>query len=184
MILVRSKIALAFGALVLCTQLLIPFNCAEGQSNSILPQTDLVRQLKDTGALIREYASKHDHFPSSVSEIDEFLMQAYKQVNLTVPDSRVQIASNGKYRTFYQFAMAVDPSFKGIPIVNGVPKVPESYVAPASTIVLLSDGQDEMVAWAASETGKPASQDGNSPLFVYEQIEKKEPGNSSEKDSK
>lgn len=147
---------------------------AEAQTvNNALPLSDLPRQLRESGRLIREYSKKHDHFPASTSEMDELLLDLYKNVSMTAPDSRVQVKSDGRYRNFYNFSMGVDPAFKSIPLVNGVPQINSLPNFPAGHIVIMTDGQDECVGWAAGEDGRPMMQN-DSPVFFYETIATKE----------
>lgn len=120
-----------------------------------LGQSDLMRQLRETGTIMKEYASTHDHYPNTTDEMDNCLKMLYTKVSMTTPDSTVQVQQNGRYRTFYQFAIGIDPSYKSTPIVNGIPQPDQSLSMPASTIVLMTDGQDEIVGWAAGIDGSP-----------------------------
>lgn len=142
------------GLLALTSSLALP-QSAVSQVNISAGQSDLIRQLKDTESAMKEYADSHDHFPNCQSESDDCLKMLFKKVAMSDPDVSIYPQSNGAYRTYYQFAIGVDPSYKSIPIVNGIPQVPASYVAPGSTIVIMTDGDDECVGWAASASGQP-----------------------------
>lgn len=145
------------------------------QSGVDLGQGDLIRQLREAGNVMKEYGSNHDHYPNTTDEMDSCLKNLYSKVNMTDPDTTVQVSSNGKYRTFYQFAMAIDPSYKSVPIINGVPQVPSSMNMPANTIVIMSDGADEIAGWAAGIDGKPISVDqGKGPMYFYNKLTTKE----------
>ncbi|MBX9567554.1 MAG: hypothetical protein K2X77_01610 [Candidatus Obscuribacterales bacterium] len=140
-----------------------------------LGQSDLMRQLRETGTIMKEYASTHDHYPNTTDEMDNCLKMLYTKVSMTTPDSTVQVQQNGRYRTFYQFAIGIDPSYKSTPIVNGIPQPDQSLSMPASTIVLMTDGQDEIVGWAAGIDGKPMVPDqGKGPIHFYNKIEPKD----------
>lgn len=145
-----------------------------------LGQADLIRQLRETGTTLKEYAEKHDHYPNNTEEMDDLLKLLYSRISLTSPDSTVQVAQNGRYRTFYQFAIGIDPSYKSTPIVNNVPQVSPSLVMPASSIVLMTDGQDEIVAWAAGVDGRPIElEQGKGPMHYYNKIEPKDQSSNS-----
>ena len=167
----RVFCALAFG-----TALALFAPMAATAQGIALGQADLIRQLRETGSFMKEYASTHDHYPNSPDEMDSCLKSLYKRVSMTEPDSRLQVQQNSQYRTFYQFAIGIDPSYKSIPIINGIPKIPDSFVAPASMIVIMTDGQDEVVGWAAGVDGKPiAGLDGQSgAMHFYNKIEPKD----------
>lgn len=140
-----------------------------------LGQADLVRQLRETGSLMKEYAATHDHYPNSPEEMDSCMKMLYSKISLSSPDSTVQVVPNGRYRTYYQFAIGIDPSYKSIPIVNGVPQVDSSMTMPASTIVMMTDGQDEIVGWAAGVDGRPiVMEQGKGPMHFYNKIEPKD----------
>ena len=138
---------------------------------------DLSRQLREAGQLMDDYAKKHEHFPNSISEFDELLRQLYKKTSMTDPDSTVQVQSNGKFRTFYQFAICVDPSYKSIPVVNGVAKIPDYYTAPGpGMIVITTDGDDGCVGWISGTDNKPLTSSGPNPLYFEAAIPKKDEG--------
>lgn len=150
---------------------------------AVAGQADMIRQLKETGSYFKEWGRKHDHFPNNVNEMDEALQALYKRINLTEVDTRVQVASNGKYRTFYQFNIAVDPSWKTIPIVNGIPQMPSGFTGPAFGIVILTDGSDEVVCLATDGGGNVITADGANPYYQYEKIEPKDSSPSSNSNS-
>lgn len=143
-----------------------------------LGQSDLIRQLRDTGAAMKEYAKTHDHFPNTESEYDDCLRMLFKKVSLTAADTTVVPKSVGRFRCYYQFAIGVDPSFKSVPIVNGVPQIPDNYNAPASTVVIMTDGNDDCVGWVAGNDGRPVVMEGG-PIFFDAQIKPKDASSSS-----
>ncbi|MFN8554027.1 MAG: hypothetical protein U0103_21335 [Candidatus Obscuribacterales bacterium] len=76
------------------------------------------------------------------------------------------------FRTYYQFAIAVDPSIRSLPIINGQYKPPNSWVAPTHTVVIFSDGQNQFAAWVAGQDGKPINDPTTHvPLIIYETID-------------
>ena len=160
-------------AVALASSLGLP-QSANAQVNIGAGQSDLIRQLKDVEAAMRDYSTTHDHFPNCQSESDECLRMLYKRVALSDADSTVFPQSNGAYRCYFQFAIGVDPSYKSIPIVNGVPQIPASYVAPGGKIVIMTDGDDECVAWASSASGQPLVITPNSgPIYFQLKIKPK-----------
>lgn len=137
-------------------------------------QAELIRQLRETGTAMKEYASKHDHFPNGPEESDQCLKMLFKRVSMSEPDSTLVPKSNGAFRTYYQFAIGIDPSYKSIPLINGIPKIPDNYVAPGSSIVIMTDGADDCVGWAAGTDGRPLTvQAGTGPLYFEAKIEPK-----------
>lgn len=127
------------------------------------------KQLREAELAMKAYAETHDHFPSNLQEFDECLM---KLVRLSDP---ADISTNGRYRTLKPYAIAVDSSFVGIPVINGTPKVPDNYSGPPSTIVILTDGDKQCVGWAAGENGKPVVLEEGPIYFVAEIADKDAP---------
>ena len=138
---------------------------------------DLFRQLREVGNAMKQYGSSHDHYPRSTEEIDECLRSLYKSVSMSDVSSAETPRSDGQYRVFHNFAMGVDPSYKSIPIVNGLPQVPDSYVGPGAFIVIMTDGDDECVGWATSDNGRPLKMEqAGSPVYFSHKIKSKESG--------
>lgn len=138
-------------------------------------QAEMTRQLRDAKDTIKEYASSHDHFPNGTQEIDEVLKLLHKRVTMKDADSTVQVQQSGKWRTFYQFAGAVDDTYKGIPEVNGVAKIPDYFVAPPNMIVFMSDGTGHCAGYVSGADGKPYLVDG-SPIYFEQTIPQKQAG--------
>ncbi len=136
-------------------------------------QQDLIRQVREAAAAMRQYRLTHDHFPQLQPELDDTLMTVFKRVSMTPGNTTIVPQSRNNYRIYYQFAIAMDPSIRSLPLVNGqVVKFPNSWNAPAGSIVLLSDGQNQFVAWAAGQDGTPISDPTtNIPLIIYETID-------------
>ncbi len=58
------------------------------------------------------------------------------------------------------------------PAFNGQYKPPSSWNAPAHTIVVFSDGQNQFAAWVAGQDGKPIDDPtSHVPLIIYETID-------------
>lgn len=165
-----------FAALIVCAgfAFLAPNICHAQIPGMAAAQADSIRQLRETGQYFREYAKKHDHFPNSTSEMDDSLQALFKKISMVSSDSRVTISSNGKYRTYFQFNIAVDPSWKTIPIVNNIPQMPSNFLGPLNGIVIMTDGNDEVVCLATDGGGNLLTSDGNNPLYEYVTIEPKE----------
>ncbi len=135
--------------------------------------TDAQRQLRECSVEVREFGRKNGHFPLMGNEQDDFLKTLYSKISMGSADTRVLVKQDGKYRTFYHFAIAQDPSFQSVPIVNGIPQIPATMTGPANSIVILTDGVDDCVGFATNEDGKPISGDGGV-LYFSEVLEKKE----------
>ncbi|MBX9688711.1 MAG: hypothetical protein K2X27_18530 [Candidatus Obscuribacterales bacterium] len=168
-------------ATLLLALLTFPQAPADAQPQQIanpaaLGMADLFRQLREVGTAMKQYGASHDHFPRSTQEIDECLQSLHKSVTMSDASSTETPKSEGQYRVFHNFAMGVDPSFKSVPIVNNVPQVPDSYVAPGCAIIIMTDGDDECVGWAASDNGRPLKMEqAGSPVYFSHKIKAKEP---------
>jgi hypothetical protein len=160
--------------LALAVPLAMVSTAAYGQLN--FAQAEVARAMRESSSAMKDYASSHDHFPSNNDEFDDCLKMLYKRVSLTDPDSTLSVQSDGKYRTWYQFAITMDSSYKGIPIVNGVAKVPDGFTGPPGKIVIMSDGADHCVGWAAGPDGKPVTENGNA-IYFEQSIPKKSTSN-------
>lgn len=140
-----------------------------------MAQADLIRQLRETGQVMQDYAKTHDHFPNTTAEFDDCLKSLYKKVGMTDPNSTAQVQPNGKYRTFYHFAIGVDSSYKSIPIINGVAKLPDYFTAPGpGMIVITTDGDDGCVGWISGPDNKPLASSGQNPLYFEASIPRKD----------
>ena len=128
-------------------------------------QAQMERNLAAAESRLKVYMDNHDHFPSNVSEFDECLSQIAGSTN-----NSSEIATNGKYRTLGLYAIAVDSSLAGIPVVNGKPIVPNHISGPANTIVLLSDGDRNCVGWIAGTDGRPVT-NGDAPIYFEQSYE-------------
>lgn len=155
--------------------LAFPTPPCQAQGGMALGQQDLIRQVREAAAAMRQYRLTHDHFPQLQPELDDALMTVFKRVSLTPGDTTIVPQSRNTYRTYYQFAIAMDPSIRSLPLVNGqVVKFPDSWNAPAGSIVLLSDGQNQFAAWAAGQYGTPINDPTtNIPLIIYETVDPK-----------
>lgn len=169
-----------FAAILLLAILAFPQAPAAAQGQQManpaaLGMADLFRQMREVGAAMEKYGKNHDHYPRSPQEIDECLQSLYKSVSMTDPASTDFPSSQGQYRVFHNLAMGVDPSYKSIPVVNGLPQVPDSYVGPGGTIVIMTDGDDECVGWAAGDNGRPLKMEqAGSPVYFSHKIKPKE----------
>ncbi len=135
-------------------------------------QSDLIRQVREAAAAMRQYRKTHDSFPQLQPDLDDALMAVFKHVSMTPADTRLVPQSVNTFRTYYQFAIAYDPSIRSLPVINGQIKVPSSWIAPANSVVLLSDGENQFAAWVAGFDGKPINDPTtNIPLIIYETID-------------
>lgn len=166
----NMRVLIASLILILSAPFILPDAFGQGLG---LGQTDLMRQLRETDAAMKDYAASHDHFPNCASEFDDCLKMLFKRVNLATADTTVTIQTNGKFHTYYQFAIAVDPSFMVMPVVNGVLKMPDYYYAPAGTVVILTDGGQNCMGWVAGNDGRPVVLQGG-PIFFKQEIKKAE----------
>ncbi len=169
-------VLLTYGLLALtqCSALAQPQQIA---NPAALGLADLFRQLREVGTAMKNYGNSHDHYPRSTQEIDECLQSLYKSVSMSDVSSTDTPKSDGQYRIFHNFAMGVDPSFKSIPTVNGIPQVPDSYVGPGGFIVIMTDGDDECVGWASSDNGRPLKMEqAGSPVYFSHKIKAKGSG--------
>lgn len=133
---------------------------------------ELIRQLNLAAGAMRTYRKTHDRFPQLQPELDDALHAMFKAVSFTPANTEIVVQSNGIFRTFYQFAIAVDPSIRSLPIINGQYKPPSNWVAPVHTVVVFSDGQNQFAAWVAGIDGKPIPDPTTHvPLIIYETID-------------
>jgi hypothetical protein len=133
-------------------------------------QVDMIRQLRETQAIMRQYAQTHDHFPSSTSELDEVLSNLANNVSPTKPESTATIQSTGPYRSFGNFVASVD--YSNVPMVNGIPQVQGYINAPVNKVVVGSNGSDQCWGWISNVDGKPLTLD-NGPAYFVETIKNK-----------
>lgn len=125
-----------------------------------------VQQLKVAEKVMQAYAATHDRFPGNISEFDDCLRQLVAHGNLNESD----IQTRGKFRTAQPFAICVDPSFVSVPIINGVPKVPENFCGLPSTVVIMTDGDKNCVGWVAGADGKPVAISDKGPAYFSSTI--------------
>jgi hypothetical protein len=134
---------------------------------------EAMRNMREIGAIMKEYASTHDHFPNTADESDSLLKLLYKKINMTDPDTTMYVKPEGKYRTFYHYAIAEDDSYKSIPVVNGIAKIPDSFSGPPGMMIIMTDGHDHCIGWAAGQNGKPITV-GDNAVYFEQTIQKKD----------
>lgn len=154
------------------------FDCSFGLSlpcqaqSPLLGEAELIRELNLAAGAMRTYRKTHDTFPALQPDLDDALKAMFKAVSFTPANTAIVPQSLGNFRTYYQFAIAVDPSIRSLPIINGQYKPPSSWNAPAHTIVVFSDGQNQFAAWVAGQDGKPIDDPtSHVPLIIYETID-------------
>lgn len=149
---------------------LLPAPC-QAQS-PLLGDQELIRELNLAAGAVRTYRKTHANFPQLQPDLDDALKAMFKAVSFTAANTEIVPQSRGVYRTYYQFAIAVDPSIRSLPIINGQYKPPNTWNAPPHTIVVYSDGQNQFAAWVAGLDGKPIDDPTTHvPLIIYETID-------------
>lgn len=116
---------------------------------------ELIREVRETVAACRDYRNSHERLPQFSSELDELLFNVFKRVSLTPANTMLTPQSVGNFRVYYQFAVTFDSSIRGLPVINGQLQVPPAWQAPANTIVIFSDGENQFAVWAAGGDGRP-----------------------------
>ena len=106
---------------------------------------------------MKEYRCAHDHLPQQINEQDDALKAIFSRVSMTPSDPAITPQSRQNFRFYYQFQISYDPSIMGIPANNGKYVVPQSWSAPPNTIVVMTDGIDTFMVWAANADMKPIS---------------------------
>jgi len=149
-----------------------PF-CPPCQAQSaLLGDEELIRELNLAAGAMRTYRKNHETFPQLQPDLDDALRAMFKAVSFTPANTEIVPQGRGIFRTYYQFAIAVDPSIRSLPIINGQYKPPNNWVAPPHTIVVFSDGQNQFAAWVAGQDGKPIDDPTTHvPLIIYETID-------------
>ncbi|MBS1954261.1 MAG: hypothetical protein JST89_08745 [Cyanobacteria bacterium SZAS-4] len=138
----------------------------------LLGDEELIRQLNLAAGAMRTYRKTHANFPQLQPDLDDALKSMFKAVSFTPANTEIVPQGRGIYRTYYQFAIAVDPSIRSLPIINGQYKPPNTWNAPPRTIVVYSDGQNQFAAWVAGSDGKPIDDPTTHvPLIIYETID-------------
>ncbi|CAN5393623.1 hypothetical protein BH10CYA1_BH10CYA1_47660 [soil metagenome] len=165
LILVASLLGFGFGS-----GLDLPLPC-QAQS-PLLGAGELIRELNLAAGAMRTYRKTHENFPALQPDLDDALRAMFKAVSFTPADTAIVPQSLGNFRTYYQFAIAMDPSIRSLPVINGQYKPPNSWHAPANTIVIFSDGQNQFAAWVAGQDGKPIDDPTTHvPLIILETID-------------
>jgi hypothetical protein len=158
--------------------LTVVFACmAQAQFNGGmgLGQFDLIRQVRQSAEALRQYRQSHDHFPRQQAELDEALLTVFKQVAIARPNTTVFPQSNNIFRTYAQFAIAYDPTIHLIPVINGQIQIDNAWTStwsmPVNTIVMVTDGNNQFVVWAAGADGKPLQDPNtNTPMIIDETV--------------
>jgi hypothetical protein len=160
---VGAALLLLFG-----TSLLSPgcITCS-AQVGLAIGQTDMIRQAREVDRYLNEYGKTHDHFPQGTTEFDDVLKSCYKRVGNSAADATVVPQSTGKYRTYYNLAIAVDPSFMSVPVVNGQPQLFDSWNGPPGSVIIVTDGAKNAACWVAGGDGKPAVDPGNTTAYLF-----------------
>jgi hypothetical protein len=173
------KNAIVLAAVTVITfGLMPPATQAQLNGGMGLGQQDLIRQVQQTAAFLRYYRLTHSQFPKQIPEIDDLLLNAYKTVGMSQPDSRIIPQSKSVFRTYYQFAYACDPTIRGIPIINGQSRLDKAWsgawICDPNTIVILTDGANQFIVWATATNLKPI-EDPNTgyPMVIHETVETK-----------
>ncbi len=147
-------------------------NPCQAQTTGFFGQEELIRQLNLAAGAMRTYRQTHERFPQLQPELDDALHAMFKAVSFTPANTEIVPQSQGIFRTYYQFAIAVDPSIRSLPVINGQYKPPANWVAPANTVVIFSDGNNQFAAWVAGQDGKPIlDPTTHVPLIIYETID-------------
>ena len=135
-------------------------------------QLDLFRQITATAAAMRRYRCEHSHFPQQTPELDAALMAVFGAVSMSPAPQNVSVQSQNNFRTYFQFAIALDPSIRGLSVVNGRVNIPNNWQADPNTIVIMTDGADTMAIWAASGDRKPINDPTtNNPLVILQTVD-------------
>lgn len=138
----------------------------------LLGDEELIRELNLAAGAMRTYRKTHASFPQLQPDLDEALKAMFKAVSFTPANTEIVPQGRGIYRTYYQFAIAMDPSIRSLPVINGQYKPPNTWNAPPRTIVVYSDGQNQFAAWVAGLDGKPIDDPTTHvPLIIYETID-------------
>jgi len=164
-VLVATLVGFGFG--------LDSISCSPCQAqSSLFGDEELIRQLNLAAGAMRTYRKNHDTFPQLQPDLDDALHAMFKAVSFTPANTEIVPQGRGIFRTYYQFAIAVDPSIRSLPIINGQYKPPSNWSAPPHTIVILTDAQNQFAAWVAGADGKPIDDPTTHvPLIILETID-------------
>ncbi|MBI2810957.1 MAG: hypothetical protein HYX67_09035 [Candidatus Melainabacteria bacterium] len=118
LILIASMVGFGFGS-----SFALPLPC-QAQS-PLLGDEELIRELNLAAGAMRTYRKTHENFPQLQPDLDEALTAMFKAVSFTPANTEIVPQSRGIFRTYYQFAIAMDPSIRSLPVINGQYKPPD-----------------------------------------------------------
>jgi hypothetical protein len=130
-------------------------------SSAMAAATDSVHhQIEHAARVLRGYYQSKGSFPRSELDIDPLLIRIYERVSGNKADPLWQPKQDGPFRTFKNIRLAFDETIRDAPLVQWRRQPPGSWSAPDGDIVILEDGNDQFVIWAAGVGGHPVTADG------------------------
>jgi hypothetical protein len=121
--------------------------------------------------VMRGYHKKNKKFPQNIVEQDRALIQIYKEVAGSSPDSGQQITSDGEYRALGNLRIATNAIIRNAPLQQWRRMPPENWRAPAGSIVVITDGQSQFLIWCASANSVPIRDSNNLCMFIFDNLE-------------
>lgn len=134
---------------------------------------NLARQMREASAALREYCKTNGKFRHDEEGMIAVLRYVFPRVYLGPPKSSMYPGHTGQHCTLGNLWIGYDPEINHLEVVEDQIQVPSSWYAPADTIVMLTDGQNSFVVWAADDDGHPVpNPDTKTPLVIRETAKK------------
>ncbi len=155
---------------ILTTLVIISGATARAQTPQGLNDGELVTRMKEASRQMSTFYKENEHLPSTIQELDAFLNQLEENDR-----TRKQAEQFGTYRRLGFTCIAIDKSIADIPIDSWRRAPPNKLnFMPACTVVILTDGENTCLIWAASISGNPILDSDSKAILIYRKLEAQE----------
>lgn len=111
--------------------------------------------LNNVGDQLISYYNKNKSLPRFDPDMDKFMTRSYKSVMNQDPDSGWSPSAAGSQRSFGSMRMFYDAAAGNLTKINDKYQLPEAWMGDANSIVVVTDGGSNAVAYYTGVDQKP-----------------------------
>jgi hypothetical protein len=119
---------------------------------------------------LRSYYRDNQQLPRDPNAQDKVLVAAYQNINGCPPDPTMPITTVGTYRVLANLRIATVETIRDAPIEQWRQYPPDNWIAPANSIVMMTDGNNQFIVWCAALNGVPMKDANNRCLIIYDKL--------------
>jgi hypothetical protein len=123
-----------------------------------------------SGDAMRRWYQQHGTFPTSDTDVDNALRYVYSQITGSPVEPDKRIVYTGNVHCIGNLRLCMDPTVRDAPIEQWRNTPPESWHAPANSIVILTDGGNQFLIWVSVINGVPLRDADNRCMFIYDKL--------------